>query len=44
MTKKDIVIQATKPRAKKKLIIEIQTKFAPKKSTAKAKKNKRKEP
>lgn len=31
MIKKDIVIQATKPRSKKKLIIEVQTKFAPKK-------------
>jgi pyrimidine-nucleoside phosphorylase len=29
MTKKDIVIAATKPRSKKKLIIEVQTKFAP---------------
>lgn len=37
MTKKDIIIQATKPRAKKKLIIEVQTKFAPKKSLAKKK-------
>lgn len=33
MLKKDIVIQATKSRAKKKLIIEIQTKFAPKTKT-----------
>ena len=35
---RDITIGATKPRAKKKLIIEVQTKFAPvKKTTAKAK-------
>ncbi len=35
MSKKDITITATKPRAKKKLIIEVQTKFAPKKKTTK---------
>jgi thymidine phosphorylase len=35
---RDITIGATKPRAKKKLIIEVQTKFAPtKKTPAKAK-------
>ena len=39
VTKKDITIGATKPRAKKKLIIEVQTKFAPiKKTKAKTKK------
>ena len=32
IAKKDITITATKPRAKKKLIIEVQTKFAPKKN------------
>ncbi len=37
MIKKDITITATKPRAKKKLIIEVQTKFAPKKATQKKK-------
>ncbi len=38
VTKKDITIQATKPRTKKKLIIEVQTKFAPKtKAKVKAK-------
>lgn len=31
MSSKDITITATKPRAKKKLIIEVHTKFAPKK-------------
>jgi thymidine phosphorylase len=35
--KKDIVIQSVKPRAKKKLIIEIETKFAPKKIQKKTK-------
>lgn len=38
MIKKDIIVTATKPRAKKKLIIEVQTKFAPKKSPPKKKK------
>ncbi|MGZ3789446.1 MAG: thymidine phosphorylase [Bacteriovorax sp.] len=33
MSKKDIVIQTSKPRAKKKLIIEVQTKFAPTKKS-----------
>jgi pyrimidine-nucleoside phosphorylase len=38
VTKKDITIGASKPRAKKKLIIDVQTKFAPKsKSTNKKK-------
>ena len=43
---RDITIGATKPRAKKKLIIEVQTKFAPvkkvsvKKAPAKRKKKK----
>ena len=29
MSKKDIIIETTKPRAKKKLIIEVQTQLAP---------------
>jgi pyrimidine-nucleoside phosphorylase len=33
--KKDITVSATKPRAKKKLIIEVVTKFAPTKKTTK---------
>jgi pyrimidine-nucleoside phosphorylase len=33
MTKTDITIGATKPRSKNKLIIDVQTKFAPKKAT-----------
>ena len=33
MTKKDITIGAIKPRSKKKLIIEVQTKFAPTKTS-----------
>ncbi|MDD4975375.1 MAG: thymidine phosphorylase [Bacteriovorax sp.] len=32
MAKQDIIIAVTKPRSKKKLIIEVQTKFAPKKN------------
>jgi pyrimidine-nucleoside phosphorylase len=40
MAKTDIVIGATKPRSKNKLIIEVQTKFAPKKNTKKATKRK----
>ena len=32
MVKKDITIGAVKPRGKKKLIIDVQTKFAPKKN------------
>lgn len=37
VTKKDITVAATKPRAKKKLIIEVQTKFAPVKKPSKKK-------
>lgn len=42
--KKDITISATKPRTKKKLIIEVQTKLAPQKkiNTKKTKTNKKK--
>lgn len=35
MLTKDIIIKATKPRTKKKLIIEVETKFAPKKKSLK---------
>jgi thymidine phosphorylase len=35
MIKKDITIQTNKPKAKKKLILEVQTKFAPKKQSKK---------
>jgi pyrimidine-nucleoside phosphorylase len=35
VNKKDITVSATKPRAKKKLIIEVQTKFAPIKKPSK---------
>lgn len=38
VNKKDITIGATKPRAKKKLIIDVQTKFAPTKKVSKTKK------
>ena len=38
MTNKDITIQATKTRSKNKLIIEVQTKFAPKKIVKKTSK------
>ena len=38
MTNKDITIQATKARSKNKLIIEVQTKFAPKKIVKKTSK------
>jgi len=38
VNKKDITIGATKPRAKKKLIIDVQTKFAPTKKVTKTKK------
>ena len=41
MIKKDITIQASKPRAKKKLILEIQTKFAPNTKTKSKIKSKR---
>ena len=41
ITKTDIQIGSTKPKAKKKLIIEVQTKFAPK-TKVKSKKNERK--
>lgn len=34
MNKSDITISANKPRTKKKLIIEVQTKFSPKKKTS----------